>query len=41
MIVGLIWDLQAGLAIATVGVLLGEALCFFVFKSLFAEKAAK
>lgn len=39
--VGLIYEIKVALATSVVGIVLGEALCYFVFKSLFAKRAAK
>ncbi|GAA5897928.1 VTT domain-containing protein [Sporobolomyces salmoneus] len=39
LVVGLIWGLWIGFAIACVGTFVGEMLCFFVFKYLLTKKA--
>ncbi|GAA6063563.1 hypothetical protein JCM10212_004494 [Sporobolomyces blumeae] len=41
VIIGLIWGAWMGCAIAAVGIMLGEVVCFFVFRTLFAEKAKR
>ncbi|GAA5826578.1 hypothetical protein JCM5353_008914 [Sporobolomyces roseus] len=41
LLVGAVYGLKIGLVAGSVALLIGESLCFWVFKTLFAKKAAK